>query len=447
MPGSDAEQARGFAVAPFVGEQRVAAIRLARSENVGPATFRDLIAHCSTPSDALAHLPELSRRGGHRTTIRIAAAKDIEAELKRAEKFGARFLLIGDADYPAPLAALDAPPPVIAIKGDANLLNRPSVGIVGSRACSAAGTRIAAQLARGIGIGGFVITSGLARGIDAAAHTAAMETGTVAVVANGLDVVYPPEHEALQRTIGERGCTVTEMPFGYVARAQSFPRRNRIISGLSLGVVIVEAARRSGSLVTARLAAEQGREVFAVPGHPLDPRAEGTNGLLKSGATLVTEADDVIAALMPLTDTPLRHFREDQPAVYPHAGEWRDSASGDLGANDTRQRSTLSPGHASARTETIGVEALTFANRTAAAGITANAPPGRAPSGQPVKNDSETIIGALGPAPTDIDSLVRSTGLSIRSVQVALIELALAGRIERHGAGLVALAMDAPNDP
>ncbi|WP_068460221.1 DNA-processing protein DprA [Hyphomicrobium sulfonivorans] len=445
MPGSEADQAPGFAAAPFEGEQRVAAMRLARSENVGPATFRDLIAHCGTPSAALERLPELSRRGGHRTSIRIAAAKDIEAELKRAKQFGARFLLIGDADYPAPLAALDAPPPVIAVKGDTDLLNRPNVGIVGSRACSAAGTRIAAQLARGIGLGGFVIASGLARGIDAAAHIAAMETGTVAVVANGLDVVYPPEHEALQRTIGERGCLVTEMPFGYVARAQSFPRRNRIISGLSLGVVIVEAARRSGSLVTARLAAEQGREVFAVPGHPLDPRAEGTNGLLKSGATLVTEADDVIAALMPLTDTPLRHFREDHPPTYPHAGAWLEAGSAAPVADRTSQRAVVAnPGQASARAGLAG-ETLTPSN-TKAVRIGANAP-GPASEGRAVANDRDTIIRALGPAPIDIDSLVRTTGLSTSAVQVALIELALAGRIERHGAGLISLAMGAPSDP
>jgi DNA processing protein len=226
---------------------------------------------------------------------------------------------------------------------------------------------------------GFVIASGLARGIDAMAHQAALDTGTIAVLAGGLDNIYPPEHAELQRMIGERGCLVSEMPFGFTPRGQDFPRRNRIVSGLALGVVIVEAARRSGSLVTARLAAEQGREVFAIPGHPLDPRAEGTNKLLKSGATLVTEAEDVLAALTPLTRPPPRQLREEPQ------------------------------------------------------------PPVEAPL-QLSASDRDRIVAALGPAPIDIDNLVRGTGLNIRSVQIALMELALAGRIERHGGGLVSLA-------
>lgn len=439
MPGRDGNQpTRHGLAAAFTGEERIAALRLARSENVGPVTFRDLIAHCGRPSAALDQLPELSRRGGHRAAIHIAARKDVEAELQRAERFGARHLLIGDADYPEPLAALDAPPPVIAVKGDVRLLNRPNVGIVGSRACSAAGIRIAAQLARGIGLGGFVITSGLARGIDAAAHAAAMETGTVAVLGNGLDVVYPPEHDRLQREVGERGCLASEMPFGYGARAQSFPKRNRIISGLSLGVVIVEAARRSGSLVTARLAAEQGREVFAVPGHPLDPRAEGTNRLLKSGATLVTEADDVIATLQPLTQTPLRHFREDpaEGQANPMAAPRALLARG--GCSDH------TPGGCSDHTPPLTATRRTHASPAAATAIAGGVQPGTdAHSG----GEHAAIIGVLGPAPIDIDSVVRATGLSIRAVQVALIELALAGRIERHGAGLISLSTALPNEP
>ena len=214
------------------------------------------------------------------------------------------------------------------------------------------------------------------------AHQAALDTGTIAVLAGGLDNVYPPEHEELQRQIGERGCLVSEMPFGFTPRGQDFPRRNRIVSGLSLGVVIVEAARRSGSLVTARLAAEQGREVFAIPGHPLDPRAEGTNKLLKSGATLVTEPEDVLSALTPLTRAPAR---------------------------------------AAAR----GARSRRSHQRPAALASTT----------------ATRIVAALGPAPVDIDSLVRGTGLSIRSVQIALMELALAGRIERHGGGMVSLAL------
>jgi len=231
-----------------------------------------------------------------------------------------------------------------------------------------------------------VVASGLARGIDSVAHEATLETGTVAVLAGGIDVIYPPENEALHDAIAARGCLITEMAFGFVPRAKDFPRRNRIISGIALGVLIVEAARRSGTLVTARLAAEQGRDVFAVPGHPLDPRAEGTNKLLKSGATLVTEPDDLLSALAPLTHQPVAHLRDE----------------------DTPPLSTA-----------------------AAAG-----PPPPLSEG-----DRDRVMAALGPAPIDIDSLVRGTGLSIRAVQAALIEPALAGRIERHGNGLVSLLL------
>lgn len=364
--------------APLPDEERIAAIRLIRSENVGPVTYRELLQHYGTASAALEALPELSHRGGFRRVIRIAARSEAEMELERARRFGAQLLVVGETAYPTPLAALDAPPPLLFVKGDTGLLQRQTVGIVGSRQCSAAGTKLARQLAGDIGRAGFVVASGLARGIDAAAHQASLDTGTVAVLAGGLDFFYPPEHEELQRTIGERGLLVSEMSFGFTPRAQDFPRRNRIVSGLSLGVVIVEAARRSGSLVTARLAAEQGREVFAVPGHPLDPRAEGTNKLLKSGATLVTEAADVVSALSPLMKAPTLHLREEEEAPQPMPIEISD---GDRGR----------------------------------------------------------VLAALGPAPVDTDSVARSTGLSVRSVQIALMELALAGRLERHGGGLVSL--------
>jgi len=366
--------------APTPDAERIAAIRLIRSENVGPVTFRDLLKHYGSAERAIAALPELARRGGRRQAIRICPAADAERELERARDFGAVPLIVGETGYPLPLAALDAPPPLIYAKGDSRLLQRPTVAVVGARMCSAAGSKLARQLAGEIGRAGFVIASGLARGIDAAAHQAAFDTGTVAVLAGGLDTIYPPEHAALQQTIGERGCLVSEMPFGFVARSQDFPRRNRIVSGLSLGVLIVEAARRSGSLVTARLAAEQGREVFAVPGHPLDPRAEGTNKLLKSGATMVTEAADLLSALTPLVRAPLPHLREDAP------------------------------------------------------------PPPEPPS-QLSDDDRQRVLTALGPAPVDIDSLVRGTGLTTRGVRVALMELDLAGRIERHGSGLVSLAL------
>ena len=364
--------------------ERLASLRLIRSENVGPVTFRDLIAHFGSAEAALDAMPELSRRGGFRRAIRLCTLSEAESELERADRAGAELLFMTEARYPTPLAALDAPPPLLYAKGRLGLLSRPTVAVVGSRQCSAAGAKLARHFATELGRAGYVVASGLARGIDSVAHASALEHGTVAVLAGGIDVVYPPEHEALQAAIAERGCLLTEMPIGFVARGKDFPRRNRIISGVSLGVLIVEAARRSGTLVTARLAAEQGREVFAVPGHPLDPRAEGTNKLLKSGATLVTEASDLLSALTPLTSRPAMQLRDEGPAP----------SSQGLATTP----SDLSDG------------------------------------------DRDRVVGALGPAPVDVDALVRGTGLDIRAVQIALIELALAGRIERHGNGLVSLA-------
>jgi DNA processing protein len=311
---------------------------------------------------------------------------DAERELAAAGRAGAEALFTIEPGYPAALAVTHAPPPLLYVKGDVDLLNRQVVGIVGSRQASAAGHKLARQLAGELGVAGYVIASGLARGIDAAAHQAALPTGTVAILAGGIDVIYPPEHKELQRLIGERGCLVTEQPPGFQPRGQDFPRRNRIIAGLSLGIVVVEAARRSGSLITARLAAEQGREVFAVPGHPLDPRAEGTNRLLKDGANIVTEAADVIRALQPIT------------------GARPDTA----GAGTTR--GVLVP-------ELAGPEApATVAD-----------------------DDRSRVAAALGPAPVNVDEIARATGLYIRTVHAVLLELALAGRIEHHGAQLVSL--------
>ena len=266
--------------------------------------LRELINHFGGREPALA-APPSSRRGGRRQAIRICPRETAEAELDAADRIGARPLFTIEPGYPPALAALDAPPPLLYIKGNAGHLARPMLAIVGARNGSAAGQKLARLFASRIGAAGFVIASGLARGIDGAAHEAALDTGTVAVLAGGPDNVYPPEHEKLQRAIAERGCLVTENPPGFVPRAQDFPRRNRIISGVALAVLIVEASRRSGTLITARMAGEQGREVFAVPGHPLDPRAEGTNGLLKSGATLVTEPDDILGALAPQLAEPL----------------------------------------------------------------------------------------------------------------------------------------------
>ena len=260
------------------------------------------------------------------------------------------------------------------------------MAIVGSRQCSAAGAKLAGFFASGLAEAGYVIVSGLARGIDGVAHEAALSRGTVAVIAGGIDVIYPPEHDRLHAAIACDGCLVTEQPPGFKPRGQDFPRRNRIISGMSLGVVIVEAAARSGTLVTARFAAEQGREVFAVPGHPLDPRAEGTNKLLKNGATIVTEPQDVLSALQPISG--LR-----DPGL---PQSW------------------------------MGAEAVALAN-------------------QPLPNvdahERNLVATALGPAPVDLEALVRTTGLPLRTVRIALVELDLAGRISRPGPGLIALKL------
>jgi DNA processing protein len=360
-------------------DQRRTWLRLIRSENVGPSTFRTLLNHFGSAAAALEALPELSRRGGGRR-IKVATEAEADAELAAARRFGAQFVALGEPEYPRDLRMIDAPPPLVAVIGDADVLTRPAIAVVGSRNASVAGRTMAERLARGIGDGGFVVVSGLARGIDAAAHQAAIETGTVAVLAGGLDRVYPPEHGPLvERIIAAGGAAVSEMPFGWAPRAQDFPRRNRLISGMSLGVVVVEAAQRSGSLHTARFALEQGREVFAVPGSPLDPRAEGCNQLIRDGATLTTAAADVVSALMPVLDRP-------PPADRPMS-----------------EPSVLGPG-----TE----------------------PDDAARSG---------VLTALGPTPVATDAVIRHTGLPAQVVAVILLELELAGRLERHPGGLVSL--------
>lgn len=375
-------------VATLNPRERLACLRLIRSENVGPVAFRELVNHCGGAEAALAALPELTRRGGGRRAIRICPESLAEAELQAAHKAGATPVFTIEPGYPPLLAQLDVPPPLVYVRGDVDLLARPAVAIVGSRDCSAAGQKLARILAADLGAEGFVIASGLARGIDGAAHEAALPTGTIAVLAGGLDIIYPPEHAGLQRRISETGCLLTEQPPGFEPRAKDFPRRNRIISGVSYGVIIIEAARRSGTLVTARMAGEQGREVFAVPGHPLDPRAEGTNALLKDGATLVTCAADVLSALTHVSGRQHTELREADMPRHFHAPIQPPPLLG----GDDRQR----------------------------------------------------IVSALGPAPIDIDALQRATGLPIRSVNVILMELDLAGRIERHGGQLVSLRPSPP---
>lgn len=375
-------------VATLDDTERLACLRLIRTDNVGPVTFRELINHYGGATRALEALPELAARGGNRRRIRITTKAEAERELERAAKAGAKPVFTIEPGYPPALAAIEAPPPMLYVRGNAGLLTRPAVAVVGSRQASAAGHKLTRQFAHGLGHAGYVVVSGLARGIDAAAHEAALDTGTVAVVAGGVDIVYPPENTILTQAIAENGAIVSDMPPGFQPRAKDFPRRNRIISGIALGILVVEAAKRSGTLVTARLAGEQGREVFAVPGHPLDPRAEGTNGLLKRGATLVTEPADIIEALSPLSGlSPDAAFADQHPAQ-----SW-------------------------------------------------DAPP---PLPPPLLDDSDRarVLEALGASPVDIDALVRATGLDTRALNVVLIELDLAGRIVRHGAGLVSRSQD-----
>jgi len=274
--------------------ERLDWLRLARAETVGPTAFRYLIQTYGDPATAIAALPDLARRAGRAAAPRVPSPAEAEAELSAGAALGAKLLASCEAAFPPLLAAIDPPPPVIWTLGDAGLLHGRTVAVVGARIASAAGQRFARALARDLGQAGYGVASGLARGIDAAAHEGSLDTGTIAVLAGGIDDIYPPEHGELYRRIAERGCVVSETAVGRRAQAKDFPRRNRLISGLSLAVVVVEAELRSGSLITARLAAEQGREVFAVPGSPLDARAKGTNDLIRQGAALCEGADDVL---------------------------------------------------------------------------------------------------------------------------------------------------------
>lgn len=379
----DARSARPRGIA-LTDRQRLAWLRLIRSDNVGPATFRDLINHFGSAETALAALPELSARGGATRSIRIATEAEVQRELEVAHRFGARFVGIGEPEYPQTLRQIDGAPPLLAVKGNLAAAAQPAVGIVGSRNASISGAKFAAMIARDCGRAGYTIISGLARGIDTAAHRASLDTGTIAAIAGGLDQPYPPENAGLLEEIwGGNGLAVSEMPFGWEPRARDFPRRNRLIAGISLGVVVVEAATRSGSLITARLAGEFGRLVFAVPGSPLDPRCHGTNGLLKDGAMIVTAPDDIIEALAPISQL--------------------DLFSAPVAEEPDRGGVSMMP---------------------------------------PDESDRSRITDALGPTPVEIDDIIRHTGLPASSVYLVLLELDIAGRLHRHPGGLVSLAMD-----
>jgi DNA processing protein len=353
---------------------RVDWLRLARSESVGSTTFAYLLSRYESATAALEHLPELARRGGRAQPLRVPTVDEAERELAAGATLGAQLLLGCEAGFPRLLAVLDSPPPLIWIAGDALLPARRTVAIVGARAASSAGRRFARQLATDLGEAGYVVVSGMARGIDAAAHEGALGSGTVAVLAGGIDDIYPPENAALADAIRANGCLLSERPVGLAARAADFPRRNRLISGLSLGVIVVEAERRSGSLITARLAGEQGREVFAVPGSPMDPRARGANELLRQGACLVEDAEDVTRVLDSLPGV-----SESEP---PYSLPVDDSSAGSTEA---------------------------FAHE---------------------------LESLLSSTPVRLDDLARDAGVSPSALASALIELCIAGRAELLPGGL-----------
>lgn len=356
-------------------------LRLTRTENVGPVTFRRLLERFGTAGAALAALPDLARKGGRNQPLRVPTRSEAEREMEGLRHLGGTFVFAAEADYPEALASLDDAPPVLALRGHPSLLRRPAVAVVGARNASIAGRRMAERLSMDLSSAGFLVVSGMARGIDTAAHGGALEAGTVAVLAGGIDVVYPPENGGLYREIAERGLLVAESPLGTEPQARHFPRRNRLISGLSLGVVVVEAALKSGSLITARLALDQGRDVFAVPGSPVDPRAQGCNRLIKDGAVLVETAEDVVAVLRQATLRPLAERERDLFRV----------------------------------------------------------PAPVLPGEQELERARALVVESLSPTPVLIDEVVRGCQLSAPVVLTVLLELELAGRLQRHPGGQVSL--------
>ncbi len=362
-------------------------LALIRSGNVGPATFRQLINRFGDAERALAALPDLTLRGGAKSGPRICSREQAEAEMEQLDTLGGRFVAIGEADYPALLRHIHAPPPLLAVLGAAPTKEATNFAIVGARNASASGRNLAGRIATDLGDEGYVIVSGLARGIDTAAHHAALQTGTIAVFAGGLDRIYPQENRDLAHRIIEcGGALISEMPLGTEPRAKDFPRRNRLVSGLSRGVLVIEAALRSGSLITARLALEQDREVFAVPGSPMDPRAGGTNRLIQQGAKLVTGASDILEELASARSPAQSRLLE--PDEYQAWGPFDHSTS----------------------------EAAT-----------------------PSDGDRQSVLNALSTTPTPVDEVIAVCGLPASFVQNVLLELDLAGRIERSSGQLVAL--------
>ena len=356
-------------------------LRLIRSENVGPITFFRLLRRFGSAVDALLALPDLAQRGGRKKTIKLYSEDKAEAEIETLENMGAHLIAWREPDYPYLLAKIDDPPPLISVLGITKLLNKSTIAIVGARNASLNGRRFARDISTALGHAGQTIVSGMARGIDASAHDGALDTGSIGVVAGGVDHIYPKENAALYAEMRERGALISEMPPGTIPQAQHFPRRNRMISGICQGVVVIEAGQRSGSLITARMALEQGRDVFAIPGSPLDPRNRGSNDLLRQGAILTEKAEDILSELGPLKHLPLR---ESQP----------------IETNDI---------------------------------LDDDATPETAEAAR------DLILECLGPAPVKVDEVIRSCHLSAPVVSAALLELELAGRLERHPGQQVSL--------
>lgn len=400
-------------------------LRLLRCDNVGPRTFQALLKRHGSANSALEALPGLISSGKVARPVRIATVEEIEREMETLSGAGGRFIAICEPDYPPLLRRIASAPPLIAVRGNVASLKRSKVAIVGARNASAAGLALAAQLARGIARAGHVIVSGLARGIDAKAHQTALETGTIAVLAGGLGNIYPSEHETLLERLIEHGAAISEMPYLWEAQGRDFPRRNRIVAGLCRAIIVVEAARRSGSLITAKFAAEEGREIFAVPGSPLDPRAEGTNDLLRNGASICTGAEDVVDALA----------KQSLSSGQPRAGFFEPGFAGD--SEEALWDELDLPEHPdpACAPSTVAISAFSAAQDEA------RPPRARQFAATPANSEqgdlAARVTELLGPVPVSVDELARLAEAPARRVRAILSELKLAGRIEWHAGDLV----------
>lgn len=388
-------------------EQRLNWLRLIRSENVGPATFRDLINHFRSAGAALEALPELMAKNNSGRRIKIASREIAERELEAAQNCGAHFIGMGEPEYPTILRNIDYPPPLLCIKGNTELFKQTSIAIVGSRNASISGTKLTARFASELGQAGIVIISGLARGIDTSAHTHSLDSGTVAVFAGGIDTIFPEENTPLANSIIDKGgLLVSEMPVGWKPRSQDFPKRNRLIAGLCEATLVIEAAKRSGSLISARLANEAGRSVFAIPGSPLDPRSEGANWLIKQGATLVTNPQDIIDDILVTTERANKLDESNDLFSYQEdSTERQDNSSGNTPSN----------------------------------GADSSSADGAIIMEESDQDIRERIIKALGPSPVEIDDIIRFANATPGQVQMVIVELSLAGKIERHSGNRVSI--------